>query len=152
MKKNLKNSKGFTMVELVLVIAVLGILAISAMPNMFSVSLTTARSNSMDAVVGAVQAGLSLYASEQVASTGTESYPSLLETTDLADGTPATRTNRMFDNILQNGVSNQWFKLDDDCYAYDTDGDGSFDDGSDSEFQYTSGTTGSFVLSSDCGS
>lgn len=47
------NNRGFTLIELVLVIVILGVLAVSALPNIFNISLTTARTNSRDAVVGA---------------------------------------------------------------------------------------------------
>ena len=140
---DLKGKKGFTLIELVLVIAILGVLAVSAIPTFFDISLTSARTNSRDAVIGAIQAGLSLYAADQVASGSAESYPATLDA--LADATVASSSSRPFTNILQNGVSSQWIKADADCYAYDTDGDGTFDDGTgDIEFQYDS-TAGTFV-------
>lgn len=147
----LNDADGFTLIELVLVIAVLGILAVSAMPNLFDVSLTNARTNSRDASVGAVQAGLSLYGANEVSQGNAESYPTNLETTDLADGTAASRTVPLFNAVLQGGVTAQWFKIDDDCYSYDTDGDKTLDNPGDAEYQYTGGTTGTFLGVTDCG-
>lgn len=135
MKKN-----GFTLIELVLVIAILGILAVSALPNIFNISLTTAKTNARDAVVGAVQAGLSLYGASQISQGNNESYPTLLETSDLADTTAASRTNPLFNNVIKGGVTRDWTKKNDTCYTYT--GAGGTDD-----YAYTS-ASGTFVFSS----
>lgn len=142
--------RGFTLIELVLVIAILGVLAVAALPSLFDVSLTAARTNSMKATAAAVQTGLSLYAASQLAAGAAESYPALLETTDLADGTAASGTNQVFNQVLQTGVSGQWFKVDDDCYAFDTNGNATLDNGTDLEFQYVN-TSGTFNQVADCG-
>jgi prepilin-type N-terminal cleavage/methylation domain-containing protein len=144
------DKKGFTLIELVLVIAILGVLAVSALPNIFDISLTAARNNSRDAVAGAIQSGLSLYAANQIASGSAESYPALLETSDLADATAAARTVPLFNQVLQNGVTSQWFKIDDDCYAFDTNGNAALNQGTDVEYQYTS-ANGTFLGVADCG-
>lgn len=149
--KTLKNSSGFTLIELVLVIAMLGILAVTALPNLFDMNLANARSSSRDAVVGAVQAGLSLYGANEISNGDPESYPTNLETTDLADGTASSRTVPLFNQVLQGGVGDQWAKIDDDCYSYDTDGDGTLDNPGDDEYQYTGSTSGTFLGVSDCG-
>lgn len=149
--KALKNSKGFTLIELVLVIAMLGILAVTALPDLFNVNLANARASSRDATVGAVQAGLSLFGANQISNGNTESYPTTLETVDLADGTAAAPMVPLFNQILQGGVGDQWTKINDTCYSYDTDGDNTLDNPGDDEYQYTSGTTGTFLAVASCG-
>jgi prepilin-type N-terminal cleavage/methylation domain-containing protein len=151
MLKIVKNKKGFTLIELVLVIAILGVLAVSALPSIFDISLTNAKTNARDAVVGAVQAALSLSAASQISNEQTPDWPTNLEPTDLADGTCASRTVRLFNSVLQNGVSTDWCKVDDDCYAYDSNGNGTFDDGTDEEYQYLE-ADGTFLGIANCGS
>ena len=144
------NKKGFTLIELILVIGLLGILAISALPSIFNISLTDARTNSRDAVVGAVQSGLSLFAANQVISGGSVISPALFESADLADDPSASRTTPLFNQVLQNGAGSQWVKVDDDCYAHDTNGNSTFNDGVYLEYQYSSGA-GTFLGVADCG-
>lgn len=56
----MKNQKGFTLIELVLVITILGILAVAALPQFINVS-TQARQASRDGVVGAVREGIQMF-------------------------------------------------------------------------------------------
>jgi prepilin-type N-terminal cleavage/methylation domain-containing protein len=114
-KRNQKTQQGFTLIELVLVIALLGVLAMTALPQYFSISLTNARTNSRDAVVGAVQAGLALYAANQIAAGNAESYPATL---DSATAAAATVLNPVFDTIIQNGITRNWTKDSGTCYDY----------------------------------
>ncbi len=139
------SNKGFTLIEMVLVIAILGILAVAAMPSLFNVSLTSARTNAMNATVGAVQTGVTLYGANQLNSTGTITYPTTLDgVTGTAGGTAATNLAPLFTSVLQNGVSAQWFKISASVYAYDTNGNGSYSNASDTCFTYTSGS-GTFL-------
>lgn len=54
------NRKGFTLIELILVIAILGILAVSALPKFLDLT-SSAQDAQRDGVVGAVRSGLALY-------------------------------------------------------------------------------------------
>ncbi len=53
--KTLKNEKGFTLIELVIVILVLGLLAAFAVPRFIGIT-STARTNSVLALAGAIRA------------------------------------------------------------------------------------------------
>jgi len=58
-KLNRDNQKGFTIVELVVVIIILGILAATALPRFMDVS-TEAHQSSVDAVEGGLKSGIAL--------------------------------------------------------------------------------------------
>lgn len=142
------SKKGFTLIELVLVIALLGILAISAIPSLFNLNLTSARSASMNATVGAVQAGIATYAATQASGGGSISYPASLDSA--ANGTTASGLTPLFGSVLLNGVTAQWFKSSGTCYVYDTNGNGTKDAApTDTYFQYNT-STGSFTQVSTC--
>jgi prepilin-type N-terminal cleavage/methylation domain-containing protein len=74
MKFNLKN-KGFTMVELIIVMVLLGILAAVAIPRMGS-TISSSEEASEDAVIGAMKSAIELYAMDQVVLNSKKSYPS----------------------------------------------------------------------------
>ncbi|EKD50160.1 MAG: hypothetical protein ACD_62C00626G0005 [uncultured bacterium] len=102
------NHRGFTLIELILVIAILGILAVSAMPKIFSLT-NEAKIAASAGVVGNVIAGITLYGAKQMASTGTESYPATL---DGASPGWCTATNLCFTNVVKDGVAHYWTKND----------------------------------------
>ena len=57
--KKIRNQKGFTLIELVLVIVVLGILAAVAVPRFITLT-TAARTASVNGMAGAVRSAVSL--------------------------------------------------------------------------------------------
>ena len=72
MKTN--NNKGFTLIELIMVIVILGILAAVAVPKFFDLT-GAAHNKNQKAVLGNIKAGLQLYAADKIVSTGSKAYP-----------------------------------------------------------------------------
>lgn len=108
------NRKGFTLIELILVIAILGILAISALPKFLDLS-TQAELASRDGVVGAVRSGIALYrANDMVTSSGAGSYPTALDA--VTDGDACTNC---FSTVLANGVNDSsWTRTNSTAYVF----------------------------------
>ena len=105
------NRKGFTLIELILVIAILGILAVSALPKFLSLS-TNAENAARDGVVGSVRSGIALYKANSMVSGGTGSYPTNLE----------AGATCCFNAILENPVSTGWSTSDGLSYTYNHGG------------------------------
>ena len=71
----MKNNKGFTLIELIMVTIILGILAAVAIPR-YMTTVTKAEEAAEDAVISSIKAGLETYAVEQLMSNGRRSWPS----------------------------------------------------------------------------
>lgn len=147
----MKRQAGFTLIELVLVVAILGVLAMAALPKLFDVQLGAARDAAQEAVVGAVQTGISLYAANQVAQGNAISYPATLDAVaGVAGGVAASGTNAFFGNAIASPVtSGNWYKAvagtNGPCYGYDSDSSGTLNVGDDMYEYNPAAAAGTFL-------
>ena len=72
MKKKL--NKGFTLIELIIVMVILGIMAAIAVPRYLD-SIENAEASAEDAVISAIRAGLKQYANNSLLENGQETWP-----------------------------------------------------------------------------
>lgn len=111
----MERERGFTLIELVLVITLLGILAVVALPRFFNMQ-TGARTAARDGVVGAVRSGVALFRANDLVGGGPGNYPATLDAQ--ANGVCATCFGTVLDQALNDG---RWSKVG-LAYTYD-DGD-----------------------------
>jgi MSHA pilin protein MshA len=71
------NERGFTLIELVIIIVILGILAAVAIPKYQDMS-SEAREAAARGALGALRSGITIYYANQAVQTGTASWPSLV--------------------------------------------------------------------------
>ena len=79
-----RNSKGFTLIELVTVIAILGVLAAMTVPKFFSLQVK-AIVETENQIIGVIRAGLETYGANQIVFAGTKIYPITNTSTVLTD-------------------------------------------------------------------
>ena len=114
--KVFSNSKGFTLIELVMVIVILGILAAVAVPKFQDIS-TKAKEAATLGVVGGVRAGIGAVYAYNLVEDITPAYPTTLD--DAAASSSARIGNEFFDNVLdQGGITKDWTKGSDAAYYY----------------------------------
>ncbi len=111
MRKRLKSQKGFTLIELVMVIVILGILGALAIPQYVDLQADAKQANE-NGVAGAVRAGITTYFVDPARGNRT-SFPASL---DSATNAICSATNACFSTILPGGVRDQWTKLSSTTY------------------------------------
>lgn len=102
--KRLRSEGGFTLIELVIIILVLGILTATAIPKFYDLT-AKAELAAEKGVVGGVRGGIAIvYASNLV--NGVTGFPANL------GGAPgaASAANRLFSNVISPGIDADWTK------------------------------------------
>ena len=72
MNTNKKN--GFTLIELVIIMVILGVLAAVAVPRLGS-TIDSSEASAEEAVIGSLRSAVEVYAMDQVVNTSNKSYP-----------------------------------------------------------------------------
>lgn len=110
MKKfKIRNQSGFTLIELIMVIVILGVLAVVAVPKYINLS-GEANTASEKGVVGGVRAGIQTYFAQN--------RPNFPASLDAASVAACSDANPCFDTVLaQGGVTADWTKASATTYT-----------------------------------
>jgi len=110
----MRAQQGFTLIELVMVIVILGVLAAVAIPLYVNLQ-TEANVSAEKGVVGGVRAGLQTYFVDTARGNRT-GYPTTLDA--VANGTAASKANPLFTVVLtQGGITADWTKTNASTYS-----------------------------------
>lgn len=120
MKTN--TSKGFTLIELIMVIVILGILSAVAVPKFFDLT-TQAKTKNQASVIGNIKSGLNLYAANKIVTTGSRAFPdgNTILLADILDEVPEGWT--LIDSSLANFATIWYNKTESDeaRWSYESD-------------------------------
>ncbi|MDD5136522.1 MAG: prepilin-type N-terminal cleavage/methylation domain-containing protein [Candidatus Omnitrophica bacterium] len=96
-----RNNKGFTLIELVIVIVILGILGAIAMPKFIDI-ISNAKVSATQAGLGSIRSVIALkYSQNLAAGVTTNTYPTTLTTGDFFDGKlPTNKLNNLTTAIV----------------------------------------------------
>ncbi len=112
--KNTSLQKGFTLVELVMVIVILGILAAIAVPKMGHLT-RKAHVATINGIVGSINTGINGYRLSSVLNGTGGVFPSQLDSIPVARY--ASTSERLFTSVLADGISdNKWYKETNEVY------------------------------------
>lgn len=130
--KTLNNNSGFTLIELILVIAILGIMAVAVVPRFVDIQ-ASAQNAQRDGTVAAIKDGITMQYGLDLADDGQATFLTALDSQ--ANGACAT----CFDAVLQEGLDSGWTK-NGNVYTHTA---------TTSEYTYDSGT-GAFTCTANC--
>ncbi|MBI2341291.1 MAG: type II secretion system protein [Deltaproteobacteria bacterium] len=134
-------NKGFTIIELILTVAIVGIFAVSALPSFTDVT-TSAEISSRDAVASSIQTGVQLQRANDMVSNGPPGvYPAALDAVPVS--TPCAPANPCFGGVLYSPIGDYkngrgWSKINNTSY--------SFNDGSTAYTYNYDSAAGTFTL------
>jgi len=97
----MRNNKGFTLIELIMVTIILGVLAAVAIPKYMS-TVTRAEAAAEDAVISSMLAGLEIYATEMLMENGRRTWP------DNPFTTLSTLPSGHTDDVTDANVDGEW--------------------------------------------
>ena len=101
-----RKAKGFTLIELIMIIVILGILAAVAIPKYFDLQ-NQAKVSAEKGVLGGVRSGIATYYSNECAKVTGCAYPATL---DAAAAGACTTANPCFGNVMSQAVTQDWTK------------------------------------------
>lgn len=110
-QKAKEGIEGFTLLEMILVITLIGLLTVFVVLPKFTSFSENASESAMNGVVGAVRSGLALYKANLLMQELEPIYPSTLELGSCC-----------FHTILENPVTQGWSTADSITYVYNNNG------------------------------
>jgi prepilin-type N-terminal cleavage/methylation domain-containing protein len=99
--RKLRNEEGFTLIELIVIIIIVGILAAIAIPRYIAIAQEAHEAN-MDSVAGSIHAWLAEEAGNTIINTGTWDYPEQAEVT--ISNVIAAESQAIGDEWVDNGA------------------------------------------------
>ena len=105
--------KGFTLIELIMIIVILGILAAVAIPKYYDLQ-SQAQLAAEEGVIGGVRSGIATYYANECAG-GTCAWPTSLD--GISDDIACNATNPCFTTVLAQGVTQDWTKNNTSTYT-----------------------------------